>query len=348
MATMIKAYIGNQPVMVPKGVYVPGASPTPTGSVASTNAPMIDAYIGGVKVKVPKGARVPGASLSSQVESAPNKTAENKPDPPSSDMDWIKTLKYPDGTPLSKEHLIMLDFMDKHGQYIQDNPVMNEKETYALIEDMAKQAELDVGPYYDKIKYEDIDNLKRQMGHVRQAAAMYQQEEALSYKQKLQQSRERISASGGAWSGRAKEVLGKAGAQSTDIEGEIPQERRYGWERTNDQIQTQAENLGVAAEKRYGSGELAKVQDEFGNFANPYDLASGNVDYQEGRYSPLYSAKRIENGTPQAGYTRSGAQTQYATGPNRRFASTYDIERQAATERARNRYLQTRGYTPAG
>lgn len=248
-----------------------------------------------------------------------------------------------DASDHSPEEKALLKFIADNDKYISNNPQLDAKETAQILQDAATQAEIDIGPYFDKIKSQDLDDLKKRMGDLRLQANMYKQEEALNYKQRLRQTKENLAAQGLTFSGTARRTLGKEGAlNSAGVEGELPMDRRYAWERSSDQIQRAARDMGIEAERRYGSRELGKMQDEFGAFPNPYN---GGLDYDAKRTGPMYNVKKIEDdGTPQEGYIRQGDQTQYATGDNRRFAATYDLDRQAAIERERNRRVGLRAY----
>jgi len=241
----------------------------------------------------------------------------------------------------------LLKFIADNDQYTSGNAIKSDAEWAKILEDVAKQAELDIGAYYDKVKYEDLEDLKTQMADIRSAAARYNQAEQLNYKQRLRSAKESLAARGKSFSGTARTQIGDESViGGAGIEGEMPMERRYGYEENLDKIQRASRDAGLAAERKYGSSALGAVQNEFGSYASPYDLRSGNVTYQQGRYAPLYEVKRIEGGVPQEGYVRSGNQTEYATGANRRFASTYDLERQAAIEREKQRRMATLGYMP--
>ena len=335
MATqMITAYIGNYKVLVPKGVPVPGASLKPTGTVNTNVGPMTDAYIGGVKVKVPSGKDVyiKGATLD-QKGSTP--VGNNPID------EYIKS------TGLPEAQQAILRTIAQGDQYTSGNTIPDDAKTAQILADAAKQAEIDIDPYYQKIKSQDLENIKTQMGDIRSAAARYTQEEQLSYKQKLRSAKESLAAQGMSFSGTARTQLGDQSIiGGAGVEGEMPQARRYAAENSLNKIAAASRDVGRAAEQKYGSSELGKIQGEFGTFAAPYDLANGNVTYNASRTSPLYSVSKYNGGNPDTGYVRSTSQTNLATGANQRYAASWDVERQAAIEREAKRRAATAGYTP--
>jgi hypothetical protein len=258
---------------------------------------------------------------------------------------WINSL---DLTDAEKE---VLKFMNKSNDYTSGQDF-----TPKDLEDVTKAAELDIGTHYNKLKYEDLEKLKTGMADLRNAAARYVQTEALNYKQKLRSTKESLRARGLTFSGTARTQLGSESAvggrdlsSQTAVEGEIPQERRYTMEDQLAKVQQAGRDMGQAAETRYGSQAVGEIQNQFGTYASPYDLASGNVQYQQGRSAPLYEARNIVNGVPKAGYVASADQTGLinpVSGSQGRYTADWETERKAAIDREAQRRKAALGYRP--
>ncbi len=333
---MIKAYIGNKPIMVPRGQYVPGASPTlPTGmtiDAAAAEAPMIDAFIGDVAVKVPKGVSVQGASLSPQTR------AEITADPNNVNPLYAEI----DKMGFDGQTTTILKWLADHDKFYSENSDPSPEEVSKLFSDSMREAETDLTPYFDKVQSQDLDDLKTRMSDLRRGADRYKQQEALSYADTLAKTKESLGARGMTFSGISRKTLGNEGAlDNKGVEGTIPTRRRYNWEDYSDKLQQSARDMGTAAERQYGSRAVGDVQGEFGNFARPY---GDGTTYNTNRTSPLYQVSKIDNGVPQAGYVRSADQTNLATGDNRRFLAQHDLDRQRAIEQSAWNRLNSKRY----
>ena len=165
------------------------------------------------------------------------------------------------------------------------------------MEDLLKiayeNAKADIDPYYNKLEREHLEDLKHQMEDIRHSSQLFKQEEALSYEQRLRQTKDNLRARGMTFSGESRRTLGDETALregSMGVEGELPQERRYNWMRASDQMQRQARDTGVQYERLLGSEKMP----QYDGLVNPYDLSDNRVGYIQNRTIPLYHGGRSD------------------------------------------------------
>lgn len=192
--------------------------------------------------------------------------------------------------------------------------IWSKDELRRVLADAVENAKASLEPYYEKMKYEDLEDYKKSMEDLRLASALYTQQEAKSYKELLDKTKKEIRKWGGMESWESRRMLWKESALQWDrdwgylfegVEWELPQQRRYAWEEYLTNLQRQARDAWIRMERKYGSQVIWGIQDQLGQLSSPYDLKSGNIDYQKGRYVPSYLAKQKW----QDGYVRTDMET---------------------------------------
>lgn len=194
------------------------------------------------------------------------------------------------------------------------NKIWSKDELRRVLAEAAENAKTSLEPYYEKMKYEDLEDYKKSMEDLRLASALYTQQEAKSYKELLDKTKKEIRKWGWMESWESRRMLWKESALQWDrdwgysfegVEWELPQQRRYDWEEYSTNLQRQARDAWIWMERKYGSQVIWGIQDQLGQLSSPYDLKSGNIDYQKGRYIPSYLAKQKW----QNGYVRTDMET---------------------------------------
>ena len=190
------------------------------------------------------------------------------------------------------------------------NKIWSKDELRRVLTDASENAKTSLEPYYEKMKYEDLEDYKKSMEDLRLTSALHTQQEAKSYKELLDNTKKTIRKWGGMESWESRQMLWKESALQWDrdwgysfegVEWELPQQRRYDWEEYSTDKQRQARDAWIWMERKYGSQVIWGMQDQLGQLSSPYDLKNGNIDYQKWRYIPSYLAKQKW----QNGYTRT-------------------------------------------
>jgi hypothetical protein len=211
-------------------------------------------------------------------------TAEQKAalDKLSADID---AMTNPNGTPLSFEQKAILKeiaAMDFVGGKI---PTI--EEIGKIIETAIQNAETDLAPYYEKITGRELEDLKHNMEDIRRQFDQHVERETIDYNQKLGQVKQNLRASGRTFGGSARQLLGQEAAiDSAGVEGDIPEQRRLGYEADIGNIQASARDMAIAAERRLGTANVPG----FGSITTPYGTQN------------LYDPKQLG----QEGYVHTG------------------------------------------
>jgi len=188
----------------------------------------------------------------------------------------------------------------QNGEYTSGQKVYSPEELDKAFTEELTKAHTELDPYYSQKKTQDIQDLTTGMADISNESARYQQQEAASYADTLNKTKQSLRARGLTFSGSSRGTLGKEGAlQAEGVEGTLPQERRYNWEDKRAGFQEKARDLGTAAERLYGSDTIGAVQDKFGGIADPY---ANGLDYVAGRTSPDYLVKKKD----QPNYIKTG------------------------------------------
>jgi len=195
---------------------------------------------------------------------------------------------------MSAEDKMLVGTIIKSDEYTSGRTVPDKAEIAKIITKASEQAESEMKPYYEKVSGETLQDLKTKMGDIRNEAARFQQQEALSYKQTLDQTKQSLRARGMTFSGQNRAMLGKEGALGAEgVEGTLPTQRRYNWEDKSASLQERSRDLGQQGERLLGSGQVGIYE----GLVDPY--AQG-IDYQAGGTRMQYSPKKIG----QEGYYR--------------------------------------------
>lgn len=177
-----------------------------------------------------------------------------------------------------------------------------------ILKDAETNAITDLEPYYKEMTSRELEDLKAAYADIRNSSLRYQQTEAKSYAEKLQNTKQSLRARGLTFSGASRATLGKQGALSDEgIEGSVPQDRRFQWEDQMAQYQESARDIGTQAERKLGSAGLSERADFLkpDGLADPYGHQPGTPltkDYQEGQKSQIYTPKKED----QSGYVKYG------------------------------------------
>ena len=233
---------------------------------------------------------------------------------------------------ISPEQKLVLKQIAK-GSYTSNSKVLTPQDLESIIKDATTNAETDINPYFEKTTSQDLEDLKNGLADIRNEAARYAQQDAKTYKEKLDTERAKMRANGLTFSGVNRKVLGKEGANDwAGVEGEVPQERRYNWEDKGALWNQKDRNLGLAAERAYGSKAIESITSE-GKILMPYDYKNGGIDYTAGRTGDQFLVKQIDptTGLPQEGYIRSRGQGAVGNA----YMATSELDRQKAIEQAK-------------
>lgn len=202
------------------------------------------------------------------------------------------------------------------------NKIWTKDELARILSDAAENAKTDLEPYYEKMKYEDLEDYKKSMEDLRLSTELYKQKEAKSYKELLMNTKQSIASRWATFGWFARKELWKEWALLDEwVEWRTPQQRRYDWEEYSNEMQKKARDLWQAAEKKYWSSELWKI--DVIQLASPYK--SWEIDYSSSNYIPSYLVKKAW----QAGYTRSGWET------GSWYLWSYWLDRQKEEEKAK-------------
>lgn len=197
------------------------------------------------------------------------------------------------------------------GSYTSGQKIMTTADVTKAIETAALNAESDLNPYFQEMTAKDIQDARDKFADIRNASARYTQQEAKTYKEKLDTTKADLRKRGITFSGISRQTLGKQGANDwAGVEGEVPQQRRYDIEDQGAKFAEAARDTGKYYEARLGSAGLKEQIDNgqinVNNLNVPYDLAGGNIDYQPGRQTTMYTPGKVDS--PLVGqYTRYGS-----------------------------------------
>ena len=72
------------------------------------------------------------------------------------------------------------------------NKIWSKDELRRVLADAAENAKTSLEPYYEKMKYEDLEDYKKSMEDLRLASALHTQQEAKSYKELLDKTKKEI------------------------------------------------------------------------------------------------------------------------------------------------------------
>lgn len=187
---------------------------------------------------------------------------------------------------------VIMDIADN----VDTNKILSEDDYKKLETKALWKARGDLKDYYRDVENRDMEDLKNSYADIRNEANRYQQQEAKSYKETLAKTKQSLRARGLTFSGRDRAVLGKEGASKVDngqagiaqreIEGELPQARRYNWEDARAGWQQKGRDIGTAAERKYGSNELYRQRD----FLQPEGLPDpyNGIQYTNNRTAPIF------------------------------------------------------------
>lgn len=215
-----------------------------------------------------------------------------------------------DGLNYSPEQKAILKQLAK-GSYTSGQKIMSNADVTKAIETATLNAQSDLNPYFQEMTAKDIQDARDKFADIRNASARYTQQEAKTYKEKLDTTKADLRKRGITFSGISRQTLGKQGANDwAGVEGEVPQQRRYDIEDQGAKFAEAARDTGKYYEARLGSAGLKEQIDNgqinVNNLNVPYDLAGGNIDYQPGRQTTMYTPGKVDS--PLVGqYTRYGS-----------------------------------------
>ncbi len=199
-----------------------------------------------------------------------------------------EVLDYINGLDMDEAQKVMLRTIAKES-LVSGKDFSKPEDIDKLLADVQTQVEQDISPYYERITREEVEDLKNRMSDIRGQALKYQEQSGENYERKLDKTRQGLRARGLTWSGAQRQTLGKEGAiDSAGREGQVPQDRRFDYETTQAQIQQQARDTGLAAERKLGSERMGALTEDFGKIPDPYGQGR---DYQDSSYRDLYTPR---------------------------------------------------------
>jgi hypothetical protein len=167
------------------------------------------------------------------------------------------------------------------GDYVSGQKIPTEEELSEIIENAAKNAEADLSPYYEKLETRDVEDVRQQFADIREDVAEYGKQEAIGYKQKLQDTKQSLRQRGMTFAGEGREKLGAEGIiRGAGVEGVIPEARRAQWEGVTTDVERRARDAAIAAERKWGTDILTDRAKErnlvgaFGDIETPYGRKS--------------------------------------------------------------------------
>ena len=319
---------GGAVVWVKPGVYVPGVSatapttnPTPTPTPTTTTSTTPANTTGLTAAEIARGyVAIPAPSLISNYQAnntisrngtlygipltpttqpvvdpsidnppTPVITPPDNPDPEKQAM-LNKLYAEIDATNYSGEQKAILKNI-AYGDYVSGQIIPTQADMVKIIQDAATNATTDLTPYYNKLTTQELEDVKRGLGNIRDDAARYAVQEAKSYGEKLAETKQSLRARGLTFAGTSVKTLGNESANTnpTGMEGSIPMQRRLDYaDKVANWQQTAAES-GIKAERDLGSSAISGV--DFGKLATPYgdadvykpqgNVSIGDVDLQK-------------------------------------------------------------------
>ena len=166
---------------------------------------------------------------------------------------------------------------------------MTDDEIEAKFNDVKAAVVLDQNKYYTEKTNRELSDFKTSLDDIRNEALRYTQKEQKSYNELLAETKKGLRAKGMTFSGSSVKRLGSESSQinPTNLEGEIPQKRRYDWEDTSAGFQERARDAGMAAERLLGSGTLDSNMDYLKPTGLPDPYGKGTT-YRTGATRDLY------------------------------------------------------------
>jgi len=177
--------------------------------------------------------------------------------------------------------------------------IWSKEELWRVLDDAVKNVETDISPYYEKVKYRDLEDLKTAMQDLRSESSRYVQQEAKSYKDLLEKTKKSIRERWWMLSWESRAELWKEWALWWKwVEWNLPTQRRYDWEDKSTEMVNKARDLWTAAERMYWSAVVSDVQKDFWWIADPYGYFQNrfwewNIDYHSWNYRPSYLARQV-------------------------------------------------------
>jgi hypothetical protein len=190
-----------------------------------------------------------------------------------------------------------------NGSDTKSGTALSDAEIEAKLNDIKAAVVVDQNKYYTEQTNRSLSDLKTGYDDIRNEAARYTQKEQKSYNELLAETKKSLRSRGMTFSGTSVKGLGSESAQAnpTNLEGEIPQERRYSWEDASAGFQQRARNLGMEAERSLGSGTLDSSKDYLKptGLSDPYGKG---ITYRTGATRDIY----IPHQSDQKDYVKYG------------------------------------------
>ena len=215
---------------------------------------------------------------------------------------WIDEM-IKDGKVSEGQALILHEIFS--GDYTSGQKIPSVQELQGIIAQAATNAEIDLSPYYEKMEYRDMQDIKQSLADIRSEAARETGREKVNYKQQLSQAKQSLRQRGMTFSGASRQKLGAEGAlQAQGVEGTMPTDRRLGYEERTAGYQQRARDIGIEAERKWGTGVMTGI-DEFGqpiddqSWLAPYGQQPGQQEQtQPGGIITLPNGQRIHPDDP--------------------------------------------------
>lgn len=174
------------------------------------------------------------------------------------------------------------------GDYTSGQKIPNNKELNQIIADATANATKELSPYYEKMEYRDLEDMKQDLADIRKDATIAAQKEQRGYKQQLERTRQSLRQRGLTFSGAGRKLLGAESALEgkgieKDVEGLLPEERRMGYETRTADLQRQTRDKKRTAERKWGTGFLSP--DAYGSVWTPYGQQSLQPTYKSEQYT---------------------------------------------------------------
>lgn len=176
-----------------------------------------------------------------------------------------------------------------HWDYKTKNKILTPEEITKISEDALINATADISPYYARTQARAEEDITGSMRNLRESAAREVAKEQKSYKELLDKTKSDLRARGltfsGAW---VKKLWAESAIGSTEVEGEIPQDRRLQYADFIAKNKISAETLWKEYERKYGSEASKRLDSLFWTVADPY---KSWTTYNPTETSPLYTSK---------------------------------------------------------
>jgi len=179
-------------------------------------------------------------------------------------LDYIDSLNTDEE---SKQILIAVAQWD----YKTKNKILTPDEITKISEDALINATADISPYYARTQARAEEDITGSMKNLRESAAREVAKEQKSYKELLDKTksdlRSRWLTFSGAW---VKKLWAESAVGSTEVEWEIPQDRRLQYADFIAKNKISAETLWKEYERKYGSEATKRLDSLFWTVADPY------------------------------------------------------------------------------